>query len=109
MSADTIPQATDILAAISGCGERDEHSYAEAFSARNVEQPNQGWDVLMQVFNFFLRPANASSPFGPMSEFGGRRSMPSDLTEPQLDALVATIEHIDDPTYRARVGDLIWL
>ncbi len=39
---------------------------------------------------------------------GNRSLIPDDLSEQQLNALEATLEEIDDPHYRARVGDIIW-
>lgn len=45
-----------------------------------------------------------------MAVMNGKRSMiPIDLTDAQLDALQGTLETVDDPEYRARVGDTLWL
>lgn len=35
--------------------------------------------------------------------------IPEDLTDPQIDALQATLDTIADPEYRARIADVLWL
>ena len=98
------------MAARQECATKEHHDFSNAFETRREKDRNVGWNLLQSVFSFHFKPGNASEPFGPISAIGQKRSMiPSDLTEDQLSALAATIELIDDPEYRARISDVLWL
>jgi hypothetical protein len=76
-----IPAVEAICAVIDGCEKKEDHDLAATFRKRFEMEPELGWSLLQEVFNFLFRPANAVEPFGPMSVFGDKRSMiPNDLT-----------------------------
>jgi hypothetical protein len=105
-----LPPSADIAATIADCGKKEDHYFASAFRKRRNQEADRGWELLEQIFSFLFRAGNASEPFGPVMQVEGRRSMiPDDLTDPQLDALAATLSEIDDPEYRARISDVLWL
>ena len=105
-----LPLGSVIAETIQKAAERVDRVYAMAFRERHATEPDTGWDVLGQVFDFLFRPQDAAAPFHPMLVMDGKRSMiPDDLDDDQLNALAETLKVIDDPEYRARVCDVLWL
>lgn len=105
----SFPSTDEIIASIESTDQKDIFDFSRAFGERS-EEKGDGWSVLQQVFGFHFVASNAIEPFGPMMQMGGKRSMiPDDLSDTQLDELQSTLEAIEDPVYRARVGDVIWL
>lgn len=103
------PKAEEIRSAIDTAEAKHGLRLARAFGERSAEN-GDGWCILQQVFSFHFMPSHPNKPFGPMSVFDGKRSMvPDDLTREQLDALQVTLNLVEDPEYRARVGDVLWL
>lgn len=97
-------------AALAKATRRECHAYAAAYRARHEHQPEANWDFLAQIFGFLFRPGSPAAPFGPMAVFGDRRTLiPDDLTDEHLDALEQAFGAADDPEFRARVGDVLWL
>ena len=105
-----MPNGEAVAEVISSVTEFECHAYATAFQERHAAMPNSGWDVLGQVFGFHFDPGDAAKPFHPMLVMDGKRSMiPDDLAADHLDGLSQTLRAVDDPEYRARVGDVLWL
>lgn len=105
-----LPPTSDIEAALTSCGKKETHNFAGAFRKGRAENPEAGWALLEQVFGFHFRPSNASEPFAPQMRAGDKRSMiPEDLSDSELDALAGSLGEIDDPEYRARICDVLWL
>lgn len=105
-----LPAAEEIAAAITESDKKEDASYTALFRRRHAAEPGRGWNLLADVFNFLFRASNVSDPFGPMVQMDDKRSLiPSDLSDAQLDALATTLRAIDDPEYRARIGDVLWL
>ena len=110
MEPTVLPTTDEIVATIAGCDKKEDSSFSAAFRRHHSAEPDRGWNLLADIFNFHFRVGSASNPFGPMAQMGDKRSMiPSDLTDAQLDALSPTLSAIEDPEYRARVGDILWL
>lgn len=66
--------------------------------------------LLGHVTSMTLLASNSQEPFAPIMELDARRSaIPSDFTEGELDRLVAIIEEIKCPEFRARIADLLWV
>ena len=105
----SFPNAADISAVIEASEKKHGRDLSRAFGERSLAK-GDGWSILQQVFNFHFKPSQLMEPFGPMMVADGKRSMiPTDLSSEQLQELQATLESVDDPEYRARIGDLLWL
>lgn len=66
--------------------------------------------LLGDASSMFLRPKSLNTPFGPMAQFGNRRSaLPQDFAGTDLEAISVATEFIDDPWLRARLADIVWL
>jgi hypothetical protein len=105
----TLPAGEAIATAIAETDKPEDISYMSTFRRRAAEL-GDGWNLLADVFNLSFRSGNVSEPFGPMVQIDGKRSLvPADLTDKELDALWATLDAIDDPEYRARIADILWL
>jgi len=110
MASQSLPPHEIIRAVIETAESKEDHDLARAFNARDKIEPNLGWSILGQIFDFHFRAENAAAPFGPMLVMDDRRSMiPDDLSDDQLDALRSTLDGVEDPEYRARIGDICWL
>lgn len=106
----TLPNPEEITAALDASKERECHAYATVFRNLASEHPDKDWGLLQTVFNYHFREENAAAPFGPMAVMDGKRTgIPEDLQDDQLDALQSTLEGVEDPEYRARVADVLWL
>lgn len=104
-----LPDNADIIEAIQSAEKIEDHELYRIFLDQERAHPSLGWGLLGQVFNFLFKPGDTAAPFSPMAIFGDKRSMiPEDLTEEQLDALQTTLD-IEDPEFRARVADVIWI
>lgn len=105
-----LPSTEAIRLAIEGIPKKEDSHLAAVFRERAEIEPQLGWQLLYDVFNFHFKPGNVAEPFGPMAVMEDRRSMvPNDLTDEQLDELHKTLDTIEDPEFLARVGDVIWL
>jgi uncharacterized protein DUF4209 len=105
-----IPDANEIAAALLESSEKEDHGFADVFRKRHQVEPERGWNLLQSVFGFLFQPSNASAPFQPMSVWDGRRSMiPSDLSGQHLSMLAGAADSVDDPEFRARILDVLWL
>lgn len=106
----SIPDGAEIAVVLqAGAAEKD-RDFAALFRAQHKNAPGVGWDILADLFDFHFTPKDAGQPFRPMLIMDGRRSMiPDDLSEHQLDRLTASFSEVNDPEYRARVGDVLWL
>lgn len=103
------PSAEDISSVIAACEKKYDFHLSRAFGERSVVK-GDGWHILQQVFNFHFKPRQLLEPFGPMMVGDGKRTMiPADLSDEHLQELQATFEDIDEPEYRARIGDVLWL
>ena len=108
--AKQVPPAHEIAAALQESGKKEDQDFADTFRLRHATEPERGWNLLQAVFGFLFQPNNASAPFRPMSVWEGRRSMiPSDLSDQQLSVLAQAAESVDDPEFRARILDVLWL
>lgn len=72
---------------------------------------NRVYSFLAVVASFHNQFDSKTNPYGSMwSGFEGKRSLrPDDLDEQDLDLLKAIVEDIEDPEYRARVADVLWV
>jgi hypothetical protein len=108
--ANQVPPADEIAAALQESGKKEDQDFADTFRLRHATEPERGWNLLQAVFGFLFQPNNASAPFRPMSVWEGRRSMiPSDLSDEQLSVLAQAVDSVDDPEFRARILDVLWL
>lgn len=106
----TLPNPEEITAALDASKERECHAYATVFRTLASEHPDKDWGMLQTVFNYHFRKENVAAPFGPMAVMDGNRTgIPEDLQDDQLDALESTLVGVEDPEYRARVADVLWL
>lgn len=109
-SADRVPDDKEISAALLESPGKEDHDFAAVFRKRYESERDRGWDLLQAVFCFLFQPSNAATPFQAMSVWEGRRSMiPSDLTEQQLSSLAEVASSVEDPEFRARILDVLWL
>lgn len=103
------PSAEEISAVIIASEKKHSRNLSQSLGEQSTSKQD-GWNLLQQIFNFHFKPSQPMEPFGPMSVFGGKRSMiPDDLSDEQLNELQATLESVADPEYQARVGDVLWL
>jgi hypothetical protein len=79
--------------------------------AANDDLGRRVFSLLHTVASFWPNFDAKGNPYGSMmSRFDGTRSLNAeDLTEPDLAALTAILEKIEDPEYRARVADVLWV
>jgi hypothetical protein len=93
-------------------------SYCQVFGKAAAECRDAGDDLGERVYSFLnvvtsfhSTPDSRNSPYQPMwQKSDGIRSLnPDDLTEEDLDALHATVHEIEDPEFRARVADVLWI
>lgn len=104
------PSTDMICQTIKEAGGLEDHQLSAAFRRKHESVPDSGWTLLAQIFDFLFRAENVNEPFSPMIVMGEQRSMiPTDLSEAELDELQASLKAVDDPEYRARVGDVLWL
>lgn len=98
--------------------ERNCQTYYKVFSkqAREYEESaddlgQRVYAVLNAVASFFPNFGSEIEPYRPSIVFrDGRRSLvPDDLTDQDLDALKEIVDEIEDPEYRARVADVLWV
>jgi len=103
------PSAKEISAEIGTIEINSIRDISRCFEERSVSK-DDCWYLLQQLFDFHFKPSNLTEPFGPMMTDGDKRTMiPDDLSDEQLDYLKETLEGVEDPEYRARVGDALWL
>nr|WP_181062999.1 DUF4209 domain-containing protein [Pseudoclavibacter sp. RFBI5] len=66
--------------------------------------------LLGQVASFMPRPDDWARPYEPMwMMHEGRSALPSDLTQEQVDVLIAVVPLIPDAVFKARVSDVLAL
>ncbi len=103
------PKSEEISATIEASEKVHSRDLSRAFGEQSKSK-DDGWNLLQQVFNFHFKPSHLTEPFGLMMTDGNKRTMiPDDLSDQQLDDLQATLDGVEDPEYRARVGDVLWL
>jgi Domain of unknown function (DUF4209) len=106
----SFPISAEIIAVLNADSTTDSYALAAAFKVQAHSSSNEGWELLGNIFCFGFDPSNLRTPFGPMFVHAGNQSLiPDDLSEQQLNALEATLKEIDDPLYRARIGDVLWI
>jgi hypothetical protein len=98
-------------------GKEFHHFYASLVAeAKRLEEA--GDDLGHRVHALFYVVASfhpnydmKGNPYGPMwSGFDGKRSLNTeDLTDDDLAALAGIVSEIEDPEYRARVADVLWV
>lgn len=105
-----VPPANEIAAALQESSTKEDQDFADVFRKRHAGESERGWNLLHGVFGFLFQPNNASAPFQPVAVWGDRRSMiPSDLGEEQVSLLAGAADSVDDPEFRARILDVLWL
>lgn len=69
------------------------------------------YSFLHGIASFYPTYDNRSAPYRSMRiDFDGSRSLnPEDLTDQDLDALQGILHEIEDPEFRARVADVLWV
>jgi len=106
----TLPTRQAIAEAISSATKCECRAYAVMFYKLHEDMPDLGWDIIGQVFEFQFRPENVAQPFQPILIMDSKRSMvPDDLSDEQIQELAESLQEIEDPEYRSRVYDVIWL
>ncbi len=102
---------------LKGNGARAEcHEYSVIFRRQAEECRERGeathanaWALLQELTSMMFHPGDKSQPFGPMAEWGDRRTMiPSDLRGELADAVHGFALQIQDPELRARLMDVVW-
>lgn len=74
------------------------------------EGESRALQLLSAASSMFLREKSLNTPFGPMAEFGNRRSaLPQDFAPSDLEAMGQAATYIEDPWLRARLADIVWL
>lgn len=105
-----LPSAADIQDATKAEKCADSHTYASIFNKLYQASHNPAWQLLSNIFDFYLRPSDDTEPFGPIMEMEGKRTMiPSDLSKEQLDEMKSLLKSSKDPEIKARLGDILWL
>jgi hypothetical protein len=107
-----VPSIADIETAIACAKGADAMALYEAFLVTSKTGANTAeWQLLIGVFGMMLRAGNVVEPFQPIMQLAdGRRTMlPADLSQAQLVALRIVFPGPDCPSYRARIGDVLWL
>jgi hypothetical protein len=93
-------------------------AYYQVFGKAATECRDAGDEIGERVYSFLnvvasfhATPDSRTSPYQPMwQKSDGTRSLnPDDLTDQDLDALQGIVHEIDDPEYRARVADVLWI
>lgn len=94
------------------------YSYYEIFSGAAKQYEAAKDDLGRRVYSLLLTVASfhpnydaKGNPYGSMwSGFNGKRSLNAeDLTEADLAALSGIVGEIEDPEFRARVADVLWV
>jgi hypothetical protein len=107
-----VPSIADIETAIACAKGADAMALYEAFLVTSKTGANTAeWQLLIGVFGMMLRAGNVVEPFQPIMQLAdGRRTMlPADLSQAQLVAFRIVFPGPDCPSYRARIGDVLWL
>lgn len=98
--------------------ERDCKTYYKVFGRQAHECELNADDLGQRVFallnavaSFFPNFGSEMEPYRPFAQFhDGRRSLvPDDLSGQDLDTLNEIVGEIEDPEYRARVADVLWV
>jgi hypothetical protein len=91
--------------------------YDQAFAKRAKEAAAAGDEglatslrLLGSVFSMYFQ-FGAEGPFGPLAVFpnGQRTFLPEDLSLEQAAQLEGVLDACDDPVFRARVADVLWI
>jgi hypothetical protein len=105
-----LPEPAEIELLMAGLPIKECGEFSKVFRERHSVSPSQNWDLLESVFNIHLRPANITEPYGPMFVMDRKRSMiPEDLSAEHLDVMRQRADQVDDPEFKARVYDILWL
>jgi hypothetical protein len=111
-------RAYDWQAVIRGNKRKQCSSFSSAFAGKAVELREGADDLGGRVFallqvvaSFHANYDAAGNPYGSMwTSADGERSLNAeDLTDEDLEALAGVVDEIEDPEYRARVADLLWV
>ena len=93
-------------------------SYYQVFGKAATECRDAGdelgervYSFLNVVASFHATPDSRTSPYHSMwQKSDGTRSLnPDDLSEEDLNALQSIVQEIEDPEFRARVADVLWI
>ncbi len=84
-----------------------------AMNAAEEEQKESAarvYAMLGAVCSFHFRPDYRDDPFGPMMQFGDRRTaVPNDFKGAPVEMLAGSTTRFSNPAVRARVADMVWL
>ena len=70
----------------------------------------QVFSLLASLASYSLSPDNPKDPYQPMfSSYARRSSVPDDLRDSDLDALGGILSKTENPEFRARIADVLWL
>ncbi len=98
--------------------EKECYHFSTAFRKQAKPAQERGDELGVRVYGFFevlnhfmLRSEDDRNPYVPQwSGFEGKRSLqPDDLDDQDLDLLEGIINEIEDPEFRARVADVLWV
>ncbi len=107
----------DWQAVVAGVQPRECHAYGEPLAKHAATLKAFGDDKGCQVFRLLAAVASfwpnydaRETPYGPAMIWGGKRSaIPEDLAPADLATLTDLLPEINDPEFRARVGDVLWI
>jgi hypothetical protein len=103
---------------LESCRDKECHNFYEALAAEAKRLQDAGDDLghrvhalLYVIASFHPNYDMKTNPYGSMwSGLDGKRSLNTeDLTEEDLVALAEIVNEIEDPEYRARVADVLWV
>lgn len=109
--------AVDLNEPIARSASVDAREISTAFSevVKGLEESQRAaeqrvYAMLGAVCSFHFRPSNRDEPFGPMAQFGDRRTaVPGDFKGAPAAILAGSLGRIENPSVRARVADMVWL
>ena len=66
--------------------------------------------MLADLCGFHFKPEDQAEPYGPMAQFGGRRTaIPADFSGEQSKVFARLAPHAENPALKARLADVAWL
>jgi hypothetical protein len=83
---------------------------SRAAEAENNAAAVRVFDLLNSLCGLHFKPNDRASPYGPLSQFNGKRSaIPDDFRGAQCEVLREILPTIRHPGLRARIADIVWL